>query len=196
MSLFEDLAEVYISRDKHKSAAFDRVADSISQAPFEIKKGKDILTLKGCGQSSAEIVDEFLETGVCMRLEELRNEEVEVDFYEQCDLVEKKRKIELELFKQPRNVYDAKAFIVLGKRCPPLEKEARKILKDMDEVLKVYIAEQLRDYLADTNIDDARCDHCQLVLDESNCEECTCSQLHACKFLESIGCEAPDYKAS
>lgn len=189
VSLFKDLAEAYVSHDVHKSAAFDRVAESISLAPFKIKTGKDILTLKGCGQSSAEIVDEFLKTGACARLEDL-------DFDEQCDRIEKKRRVELDLFKTPRTVEDAQAFIVLEKRCPALEKQAKQILKNMDEVLKVYVAEQLRDYLPVKNFDNDRCEYCELILEESHAEECTCSQLQTSKFLESIGCEAPEIQTS
>jgi len=196
VSLFEDLAEAYVSRDAHKSAAFDRVAESIARAPFEIKTGKDILTLKGCGQSSAEIVDEFLKTGACARLEELKLLDEDLDFYEQCDRIEQKRRVELDLFKIPRTVEDAQAFIVLEKRCPALEKQAKQILKNMDEVLKVYVAEQLRDYLPMKNFDNDRCDYCDLILDESHAEECTCSELRTSKFLESIGCEAPEIQTS
>jgi len=191
VSLFRELAEAYEAHEPYKSRSFMRVAESVALTPFEIKRGEDLLKLKGCGQSSAEIVDEFMETGACARLVDLHEE---MDFEEQCEHIENKRRRELELLKTPRTVEDAKAFIILEKGCPPLKREAKKLVKSLDEILKVYVAEELRDYLPYKD-DHEKCDYCHLVLDESHAEECTCSQLQACNFLESIGCEAPEYES-
>jgi hypothetical protein len=190
VTLFRDLAHAYGEDEPYKSLAFTRVADALTTAPFEIKKGKDILNLKGCGQSSAEIVDEFMETGTCARLDEINED---MDFDDECEYIENKRLRELDLLKIPRTVEDAKAFIILKRGCPSLKREAKKVLKSIDEVLKVYIAEELRDYLPHKDSYDDRCDYCNLVLDETDAEECACSRLHACNFLESIGCRPPNF---
>jgi len=78
----------------------------------------------------------------------------EPDFFEEYDEAIKAR---LKSLKKPEDAVDAKAFIALSEKLPKtkfkiyedFQKKAKKIVEEMDEVMRVFVAEELReDYLA------------------------------------------------
>jgi hypothetical protein len=78
----------------------------------------------------------------------------EPDFFEEYDEAIKAR---VKSLKKPENALDAKALIALSEKLPKtkyriydnFQKKAKKIMEEMDEVMRVFVAEELReDYLA------------------------------------------------
>jgi len=180
VELFENLSEAYAEHgDAGRSASFARVAESI-KCLKKITCGADIANLQGVGQSSVDIVDEFLKTGTCERLEELMDIEMRVH------LQSKK----LFAMARPTNKEMMKAFVLL---CHPYAKEcgkaALKLVKGVDVNVKVALADLLRSdgYLPDYEIEDVRCDACHLQRDEGCSEECECEQLMRERYARSIG---------
>jgi hypothetical protein len=71
------------------------------------------------------------------------------------------------------------------------QKKAKKIVEEMDEVMRVFVAEELReDYLAPQEDDETVvCEHCDLVRSESDYVECECDKERMTRFAEEIGCD-------
>ena len=73
--LFIRLSDAYDARgDVQRRGAFLLAGETIKNLK-EITCGADIAKLKGCGKASVEVVDEFIKTGRCTRLEALIDQE-------------------------------------------------------------------------------------------------------------------------
>jgi hypothetical protein len=101
--------------------------------------------------------------------------------------------------KKIEDVFDAKALIALSEKLPKtkfkiydnFQKKAKKIVEEMDEVMRVFVAEELREeYLAPQEDDETIvCEHCDLVRSESDYVECECDRARMTQFAEEIGCD-------
>jgi len=119
----------------------------------------------------------------------------ETDFFEEYDEVIKAR---VKSLKKIEDVFDAKALIALSEKLPKtkfkiyedFQKKAKKIVEDMDEVMRVFVAEELREeYLAPQEDDETVvCEHCDIVRSESDYVDCTCDKERMTQFAEEIGC--------
>ena len=176
VKLFENLSEAYAAHDDEgRAASFARVAESVGCLKT-ITCGADIANLHGVGQSSVDIVDEFLETGKCERLEELMDTEMKIQA----------RTKELLAMERPANKHMMKAF-VLAKH--PYVKQCAKVAKDLikgvDTHVKVALADLLKrdGFLPDYEVEDIRCDACHLQRDEGCSEECACDDVRLERLL-------------
>ena len=96
--------------------------------------------------------------------------EDEPDFFEEYDEAIKAR---LKSLKKPEDALDAKALVALSEKLPKtkykiydsFQKKAKKIVEEMDEVTRVFVAEELREeYLASQEDDETVvCEHCDYV---------------------------------
>ena len=120
----------------------------------------------------------------------------ETDFFEEYEQAIKER---VKSLKKPEDVLDAKAFIALSEKLPKtkfkiyedFQKKAKKIVEEMDEVMRVFVAEELREeYLAPQEDDETVvCEHCDLVRSESDYVECECDKERMTHFAQEIGCD-------
>ena len=120
----------------------------------------------------------------------------EPDFFEEYDEAIKAR---LKSLKKPEDALDAKALIALSEKLPKtkfkiydnFQKKAKKIVEEMDEVMRVFVAEELREeYLAPQEDDETVvCEHCDLVRSESDYVECECDKAMMTHFAQEIGCD-------
>ena len=120
----------------------------------------------------------------------------ETDFFEEYDEAIKAR---VKSLKKIEDALDAKALIALSEKLPKtkfkiyedFQKKAKKIVEEMDEVMRVFIAEELREeYLAPQEDDETVvCEHCDLVRSESDYVECECDRVRMTQFAEEIGCD-------
>ena len=180
VKLFENLSDAYAHyEDEGRAASFARVAESI-KCLKSITCGADIENLQGVGRSSVDIVDEFLETGQCQRLEELMDTEMKIQM----------RTKQLLAMDRPNNKHTMKAFVLVKhpyvKTCA---KAARDLLKGVDVHVKVALADLLKKdgYLPDYEIEDIRCDTCHLHRDEGCSEECACDELRLSRLAWALG---------
>jgi len=119
----------------------------------------------------------------------------ETDFFEEYDEVIKAR---VKSLKKIEDVFDAKALIALSEKLPKtkfkiyedFQKKAKKIVEEMDEVMRVFVAEELREEYLTPQEDDETvvCQHCDLVRSESDYVECECDRMRMTQFAEEIGC--------
>ena len=120
----------------------------------------------------------------------------ETDFFEEYEQALKAR---VKSLKKPEDATDAKAFIALSEKLTKtkfkiyddFQKKAKKIVEEMDEVMRVFVAEELReDYLAPQEDDETVvCEHCDLVRGECDYVECECDKERMTRFAEEIGCD-------
>jgi len=120
----------------------------------------------------------------------------EPDFFEEYDEAIKAR---VKSLKKIEDALDAKALIALSEKLPKtkfkiyedFQKKAKKIVEDMDEVMRVFVAEELREeYLAPQEDDETVvCEHCDIVRSESDYVDCTCDKERMTQFAEEIGCD-------
>jgi len=120
----------------------------------------------------------------------------ETDFFEEYEEALKAR---VKSLKKPEDVFDAKALITLSEKLTKtkfkiyedFQKKAKKIVEEMDEVMRVFVAEELReDYLAPQEDDETVvCEYCDLVRSECDYAECECDKERMTRFAEEIGCE-------
>jgi hypothetical protein len=118
----------------------------------------------------------------------------EPDFFEEYEEALKAR---VKSLKKPEDATDAKAFIALSEKLTKtkfkiydnFQKKAKKIVEEMDEVMRVFVAEELReDYLAPQEDDETVvCEHCDLVRGECDYVECECDKERMTRFAEEIG---------
>ena len=192
-NLFIRLSDAYDARgDVQRRGAFLLAGETIKNLK-EITCGADIAKLNGCGKASVEVVDEFIKTGRCTRLEELEDDESHLGYEEIIEKRMEKRTKELEAMDAPRDVEDAKAFVIIGhKYCKSREKEAKAILKSMDDSLKVILADMLNEegYTVDERWRACRCDNCDNYHHEvlRYGEACVCDQLELESDAVAIGC--------
>jgi DNA polymerase/3'-5' exonuclease PolX len=175
--LFQKLAEAYEREgDVGRSTTFARAAENVAHLK-EITCGADIANVQGCGPSLVNIVDEYMETGRCERLEDM------------VDPVEA-RKEELHSLSKPKNKEMAKAFVLTDHPyVRERAKEVKDVIKSMDCHLRVLVAHQLRrDGYLPSEVCDQLCEYCQLLLDETCSEECTCDEMRERAEAEAIGC--------
>lgn len=62
----------YKNADPRKGGVFSKAAKAIRECETKILNKKDAMALKGVGKGIAAYIEEFLETGVILKLEELR----------------------------------------------------------------------------------------------------------------------------
>jgi hypothetical protein len=120
----------------------------------------------------------------------------EPDFFEEYEEALKAR---VKSLKKIEDALDAKALIALSEKLPKtkfkiyedFQKKAKKIVEEMDEVIRVFVAEELREeYLAPQEDDETVvCEHCDLVRSESDYVECECDRTRMTQFAEEIGCD-------
>ena len=120
----------------------------------------------------------------------------ETDFFEEYEQAIKDR---VKSLKKVEDTMDAKAFIALSEKLPKtkfkiydnFQKKAKKIVEEMDEVMRVFVAEELREeYLAPQEDDETVvCEHCDLVRGECDYVECECDKERMTRFAEEIGCD-------
>mgnify|MGYP000235024572 CR=1 FL=1 len=120
----------------------------------------------------------------------------EPDFFEEYDEAIKAR---VKSLKKIEDATDAKALIALSEKLPKtkyriyedLQAEARRLVEEMDEVMRVFVAEELREeYLAPQEDDETVvCEHCDLVRSESDYAECECDRMRMTQFAGEIGCD-------
>ena len=120
----------------------------------------------------------------------------ETDFFEEYEQALKER---VKSLKKVEDATDAKALIALSEKLPKtkfkiyedFQKRAKKIVEEMDEVMRVFVAEELREeYLAPQEDDETVvCEHCDLVRSESDYVDCTCDKERMTQFAEEIGCD-------
>ena len=120
----------------------------------------------------------------------------EPDFFEEYDEALKAR---VKSLKKIEDATDAKALIALSEKLPKtkfkiyedLRAEAKRLVEEMDEVMRVFVAEELREeYLAPQEDDETVvCEHCDLVRSESDYVECECDKERMTQFAEEIGCD-------
>jgi len=119
----------------------------------------------------------------------------ETDFFEEYDEAIKAR---VKSLKKVEDATDAKALIALSEKLTKtkfkiyedFQKKAKKIVEEMDEVMRVFVAEELREeYLAPQEDDETVvCEHCDLVRGESDYVECECDKERMTRFAEEVGC--------
>ena len=120
----------------------------------------------------------------------------ETDFFEEYEQALKER---VKSLKKVEDAMDAKALIALSEKLTKtkfkiyedFQKKAKKIVEEMDEVMRVFVAEELReDYLAPQEDDETVvCEHCDLVRGECDYVECECDKERMTRFAEEIGCD-------
>lgn len=98
---------------------------------------------------------------------------------------------------KPKDALEAKALIALYEHLPKtkqkyyddLMKKAQQIVEGIDEVMRVFVAEVLReDYMAPVESDSTiTCDYCDIARDEMCTDECTCHTLRLENFAYEIG---------
>jgi len=120
----------------------------------------------------------------------------ETDFFEEYEQALKER---VKSLKKVEDAMDAKALIALSEKLPKtkfkiyedLQKKAKKIVEEMDEVMRVFVAEELREeYLAPQECDETVvCEYCDLVRGESDYVECECERVRMEHFAGEIGCD-------
>jgi hypothetical protein len=120
----------------------------------------------------------------------------ETDFFEEYEEALKAR---VKSLKKPEDATDAKAFIALSEKLTKtkfkiyedFQKKAKKIVEEMDEVMRVFVAEELReDYLTPHEHDETVvCEYCDLVRGECDYVECECDKERMTRFAEEIGCD-------
>ena len=120
----------------------------------------------------------------------------ETDFFEEYEQALKER---VKSLKKVEDATDAKALIALSEKLTKtkfkiyedFQKKAKKIVEDMDEVMRVFVAEELREeYLAPQEDDETVvCEHCDIVRSESDYVDCTCDKERMTQFAEEIGCD-------
>ena len=118
----------------------------------------------------------------------------ETDFFEEYEQALKER---VKSLKKVEDATDAKAFIALSEKLTKtkfkiyedFQKKAKKIVEEMDEVMRVFVAEELREeYLAPQEDDETIvCEHCDLVRSESDYVECRCDEERMTQFAEEVG---------
>jgi DNA polymerase/3'-5' exonuclease PolX len=189
--LFLSLSDAYRQDgDEGRAASFSRASDAIACLKV-IKSGADIANLQGIGKSSVEIVDEYLTTGRCERLDDM------LDFLDIIEKCKRVREDELSKMKKPTSKEVTKAFVLtnhpyVGQRA----KEVKDVIKTMDVHLRVLVAHALKrdGYLPREVGDDTLCEDCHLILDESCRDECTCARVREYAEAEAIGCKnLPDF---
>ena len=120
----------------------------------------------------------------------------ETDFFEEYEQAIKAR---VKSLKKPEDAMDAKALIALSEKLPKtkykiyedFQKKAKKIVEEMDEVMRVFVAEELREeYLAPQEDDETIvCEHCDLVRGECDYVECECERERMQRYAGEIGCD-------
>lgn len=75
VTIMHQLADMYLQlHDKRRSEAFGKAALAIKQYPYPIASGKQAMSLPGIGKSTADIIDEYLQSGKVSRLSELQQQ--------------------------------------------------------------------------------------------------------------------------
>ena len=124
------------------------------------------------------------------------DDEEETDFFEEYERAIKDR---VKSLKKVEDAMDAKALIALSEKLPKtkykiyedFQKKAKQIVEEMDEVMRVFVAQELREeYLVPDEDDETIvCEHCDLVRSESDYVECECDRERMQNYAGEIGCD-------
>lgn len=177
---------------KVASENLSKFADLTGKSHAVLKSSKDFKDVKGVGKSTLEMMDEFIETGKCARLEELLEDESNMSFDEILEKREEERKKELLAMPEPTDKETAKAFCMIEHKYMEQKKnQAKKLIKEMDTPMRVLVAQLLLedDYLPYHEQDAVLCYHCDLVRSEDHSGDCNCYKLDALKYAEKLGCK-------
>ena len=72
----KEIADVYYTnQDRMKGGVFSKAAKALREAPEPIHTAKEAMKLKGVGKGCAAYIVEFRETGMIVKLEQLRSGE-------------------------------------------------------------------------------------------------------------------------
>ncbi|QIG59649.1 hypothetical protein [Dishui Lake phycodnavirus 3] len=122
------------------------------------------------------------------------SDDEETDFFEEYEHALKER---VKSLKKVEDATDAKALIALYEKLPKatrniyqyFQTKAKKLVEEMDEVTRVFVAEELREeYLAPQEHDETVvCEYCDLVRGESDYVECECEKERMSRFAEEVG---------
>jgi hypothetical protein len=117
------------------------------------------------------------------------------DFFEEYEQVLKDR---VKSLKKPEDAFDAKAFIALSDQLPKskykiyreLQKKAKDLVRDLDDVMRVFVVHELGDEygVPEKHDDTVLCEFCDLIQSESDHWECQCEKERMTRFAEEIGC--------
>ena len=122
------------------------------------------------------------------------SDDEETDFFEEYEHALKER---VKSLKKVEDATDAKALIALYEKLPKatrnihqyFQTKAKKLVEEMDEVTRVFVAEELREeYLVPQEHDETVvCEYCDLVRGESDYVECECEKERMSRFAEEVG---------
>jgi hypothetical protein len=192
LSILTDLSDAYDEQgDAGRAKSFKVASENLEKFADLTKKtflesSEDYKDVKGVGKSILELMDEFIETGGCQRLEEL------LDFEEIVEKRKEARTKQLHALSKPVNKSMAKAFYMIDHEyMVQRKKDAKQLIKGMDVPMRVLVAQLLReeDYLPYEEDDGTMCDYCELVRDENHSDECVCDQYLALRHAVELGCE-------
>ena len=195
--LFTDLSEAYdIHGDRQRCDSFLLRAETIRNLK-SITCGADIAKLNWCGKKSVKIVDEYIETGKCQRLEELLADESNMDFDEILEKREQERTKVLRAMskqktknKKTKNKKQmAKAFCTCPRLCRNFD--SPKGCKFGDDCFFAHGERELRieeAYIASGGIGHRPCPRCSAVAERSQRTSSLCllSVLALCVYQLSV----------
>jgi hypothetical protein len=212
------LANLYeAADDQGRAKSFNAAAKSLESfaqvtkggLDNELKSSEDYKNVKGVGKSTLELMDEFIETGKCARLEELEEEdESEMEFEDILAKREEQRKKELYDMSEPNDKETAKAFCMIEhKYMEQRKKEAKQLINKMDLPMRVLVAHLLREeeyvpyYEERREAEEERefCKSCDFMRTEHYNNDCKCDELinarYDLRYAEELGCEdLPEYE--
>lgn len=216
VDIFDELYSLYKKLgDEHRAFAFFDIARliEIHYADTPITRGSELMKWHGVGKSTIDIVNDFLSTGRCHRLDEIKasleNEEEELDF-EECiehfwdQHVSKVDTLDnstpLEWVRTTNLVYDedelyAKSQLKkLGwfKFADKHHTEALNIIKCLPPATLHFLALELESMKAGTPDDhiDVMCLGCSLALE--GCDDCKCEEFQNKAYYEALGLMLPE----
>jgi len=215
VKIFDELYSLYMNLgEEFRAVAFFDIARLIetqySNTP--ITRGSELLKWQGVGQSTVDIVNDFLSTGRCHRIEELRialealeeEEEEEMDFDDRVeefwdnhltkvDKLDSKTPLEwvraTNLLYDEDEPYPKSALKKLGwfKYAEKHFDEARSVIKTLAPATLHFLAIELENMQAgvpDEHID-ITCNNCSLALEER--EDCECDEVQTKEYYKTLG---------
>jgi len=122
-----------------------------------------------------------------------------LDFDLSIEFAENKRRLELKAMDVPRNIDEAKAFVMIDHEYfKSRSNEVDKIWDSMDENLKVFFAHKLKEngyLISEPNRDNCLCDECSCHMEV--CYSCQCDEMRELFKARALGCPVlPDLPES
>src|SRR6056300_413329 len=216
VKIFDELYSLYMNLgEEFRAFAFFDIARLIetqySKTP--ITCGSELLKWQGVGQSTVDIVNDFLSTGRCQRIEELRTalealgeeEEEEDPDFDECveefwdNHLTKVKKLDsktpLEWVRATNLVYDESepypksALKKLGwfKYADKHFNKAQSVIESLAPATLHFLAIELEKMQAGVPDDhiDILCNSCSLALEEQ--EDCECDEVQTKEYYKTLG---------